>query len=326
VIQIQDNHVYGGPLSIPLQDGVHLAVEAANGFRPDIRPVGPWRIHTPADAEAAFTLNGLLVEGGLQVCGHVDLTITHCTLVPGRTLLEDGLPEFPDLDSLRAATIAGVCESLDTPSVTIEHSITGPLRLPAVCESLVLRDSIVQAQAVGSVSQPAIAADDDATAPGPATTIERSTVWGEIYVRELVASETIFNHRVRVERLQTGCVRFSYVPAASTTPRRYRCQPDLALDRKAQRLGLDSADDLKPRERAPVLARLWPAYTSAHYGDPGYAQLSQRCAEEIRTGAADGSEIGVFGSLKQPQREANLRMRLEEYLPFGLEPGLIYVT
>jgi hypothetical protein len=36
--------------------------------------------------------------------------------------------------------------------------------------------------------------------------------------------------------------------------------------------------------------------------------------------------MGAFSSLKQPQREANLRIRLEEYLPFGLEAGLIYVT
>jgi len=63
-----------------------------------------------------------------------------------------------------------------------------------------------------------------------------------------------------------------------------------------------------------------------HYGHPAYAQLGLTCAEEISTGAEDGSEMGVFSSLKQPQREANLRIRLEEYLPFGLEAGLIYVT
>ena len=34
--------------------------------------------------------------------------------------------------------------------------------------------------------------------------------------------------------------------------------------------------------------------------------------------------MGAFSHLKQPQR--NLRLRLGEYLPFGLEPGLIYVT
>jgi hypothetical protein len=36
--------------------------------------------------------------------------------------------------------------------------------------------------------------------------------------------------------------------------------------------------------------------------------------------------MGAFHDLMQPQRETNLRIRLEEYLPFGLVPGLIYVT
>ena len=73
-------------------------------------------------------------------------------------------------------------------------------------------------------------------------------------------------------------------------------------------------------------ARVIPVFTSIHYGDPGYAQLHLRCPVEIRTGAEDGSEMGVFCHLKQPQRETNLRIRLEEYLPFGLDAGVIYVT
>ena len=36
--------------------------------------------------------------------------------------------------------------------------------------------------------------------------------------------------------------------------------------------------------------------------------------------------MGVFSRLWQPQRETNLKIRLDEYLPFGLVPGLIYVT
>ena len=36
--------------------------------------------------------------------------------------------------------------------------------------------------------------------------------------------------------------------------------------------------------------------------------------------------MGVYCQLKQPQRESNLRIRLDEYLPFSLEAGLIYVT
>jgi hypothetical protein len=129
------------------------------------------------------------------------------------------------------------------------------------------------------------------------------------------------------ERRQAGCARFSYVPEGSyQTPRRYRCQPDLALAQRAKELLLASEDDLPPAERAPVQARLRPSFTSVHYGHPAYAQLGLTCAEEIRTGAGDGSEMGAFSSLKQPQREANLRIRLEEYLPFSLEAGLIYVT
>jgi hypothetical protein len=36
--------------------------------------------------------------------------------------------------------------------------------------------------------------------------------------------------------------------------------------------------------------------------------------------------MGAFARLRQPQRETNLRIRLDEYLPFGLHPALIYVT
>ncbi len=79
-------------------------------------------------------------------------------------------------------------------------------------------------------------------------------------------------------------------------------------------------------EKMLILSRLQPRFTSTHYGDPGYAQLSQSCAPEIRTGGEDGSEMGVFYYLKQPQREANLRASLDEYLRFGLEAGIFYVT
>jgi hypothetical protein len=36
--------------------------------------------------------------------------------------------------------------------------------------------------------------------------------------------------------------------------------------------------------------------------------------------------MGVTCHLQQPQREANLRRRLQEYLPVGLEAGLLFVT
>jgi hypothetical protein len=105
------------------------------------------------------------------------------------------------------------------------------------------------------------------------------------------------------------------VPGGSTTPRRFRCQPDLALT------GVTS-----PAAIAATRARLVPAFTSTEYGDPGYGQLAIGCARELRTGAEDGSEMGAFSSLKQPQREANLRIALDEYLRSGLDAGIFYVT
>jgi hypothetical protein len=74
------------------------------------------------------------------------------------------------------------------------------------------------------------------------------------------------------------------------------------------------------------IRRVRPTFTTTHYGQPAYMQLSRACAREIGQGAADRAEMGAFHLLLQPYRETNLRVRLEEYLPFGLEPGLVHVT
>ncbi|MDB5732484.1 MAG: hypothetical protein JWQ03_2379, partial [Variovorax sp.] len=78
--------------------------------------------------------------------------------------------------------------------------------------------------------------------------------------------------------------------------------------------------------RAEVAALIRPLFVSRRYGDPGYGQLEQRCAPQIGAGAESGAEMGAFEFLKQPQRLANLREALDEYLRFGLEAGLFFVT
>ena len=82
----------------------------------------------------------------------------------------------------------------------------------------------------------------------------------------------------------------------------------------------------KLAQKLQIINQLQPNFTSVTYGDPGYAQLRQTCPEEIGSGAEDGAEMGVFNSLKQPQREANLLASLDEYLRFGLEAGIFYIT
>ena len=178
---------------------------------------------------------------------------------------------------------------------------------------------------------PAIGADRSGAQPGPPTILERVTVLGPAHMKELtLASEVIFTDRVRAVRRQSGCVRFSYVPPGSQTPRCFRCQPELAIASALEQAQQQAGGPLDPAAteaiRQQILGRLTPTFTSTQYGDPAYGQLSLTCPAEIRTGAEDGSEMGAFSFLKQPQRTANLQSNLEEYLRFGLEAGIFFVT
>jgi len=61
------------------------------------------------------------------------------------------------------------------------------------------------------------------------------------------------------------------------------------------------------------------------FGHPASMQLSASCPTAITQGAEDGGEMGAFHLLQQPQRLANLRTALEEYLRVGLEAGAFFV-
>jgi hypothetical protein len=179
--------------------------------------------------------------------------------------------------------------------LVLRRSITGPLAVPEPIRGLAIADCVVD----GTTGSPEGAVLAETTE----CDLQRSTVLGPVRVQILSASECIFTGAVTAARRQVGCVRFSYVPPGSAVPRRYRCQPD-----------------------AGASARVVPAFTSRRYGDPGYAQLARRCAGEIRTGAEGGGEMGAFRFLEQPQREANLRGALQDYLRLGLEVGVVHVT
>lgn len=312
IIQIEDSATYVLPagLTIPATTaGRELRIQAKNGERPtlvgDVAVAGTQLSH--------LTLDGLLISGQLALQGElVDLEIRHCTLVPGNTLGVDGDPLQPTTASLLGTTTTG------RQAITIERSILGPIRLPADQHELAISDSIVDAPA-GGANRIAIAAPGGGNnpGPGPETSIVGSTVFGRVNVRALtLGSDSIFfAGPLLCERRQVGCLRFSYLDTeSSTAPRRYRCQPDLAIQ------------NAPPADKALVELRVQPWFTSVRYGEPGYAQLARSGPCEIATGAEDGSEMGAFSFLRQPQREANLRLRLDEYLPFGLEPGLVHVT
>lgn len=340
VIRILDSRTYALPASVTLSGGHGLIIEAADGQRPLLRTavVGGVDQGLVIDAkvtqatEAALTLSGVAVEGFLHVKGDLNrLRLLHSTLVPGRHLSpETGKPLSSEASLVADGTAAGKRINSHL-RLEIAASVTGSLRLPEHAAGLWLLDSIVDGTRAGGARGTAIAATGTSDQPGPPATLERVTVLGPSYFKRLaLASEVIFTGPVKVTRRQSGCVRFSFVPAGSVTPRRYRCQGDLAVEREVARQEEASGATLSETERQKVAAAIvsWlvPAFTAVYYGFPGYAQLGLGCPREISTGAEDGSEMGAFSSLGQPQRQTNLRIRLDEYLPFGLEPGLIYVT
>jgi hypothetical protein len=65
-------------------------------------------------------------------------------------------------------------------------------------------------------------------------------------------------------------------------------------------------------------------FYSLRYGHPAYAKLLPNTDPAIRQGADDAGEMGAFHFLLAPLREADLRIRLQEYMPVGLEFGIFY--
>lgn len=320
VVEIKDNHRYQEALSINLVSGERVELRAADVQRPLLAPNNDLQIS--GDNEAELTLNGLLISGAaLHIGGRLQtLRLRHCTLVPGISLKIDGTAQQPEKASLVIEVEPG-----HPLTVEIDHCITGPLRLPAEGVQLTIRDSIIDAPPLKDQSAVALAASDDGLLPGPATTMERTTVMGTVHVKELtLTSNCIFTDPVVAEQRQAGCARFSFVPTGSQTPRRYRCQPDLAIQ---QATGSAQSTTTQQNQLSDAIrAWLQPDYTSKDYGQPAFGQLGGACPLVIRTGADDGAEMGAFHDLFQPQREANLRARLNEFLRFSLEAGIFYAT
>jgi hypothetical protein len=308
VVEIGDTGRYQETPTVQIDTPGAIELRAANRCRPTL--VLDAAMQIAGAAKGAVTLNGLLICAGtgftddvlVQLGGSLTrLTIQHCTLVPGHALEVGGDPRHRDKPSL-------IVEAGNV-DVTIDHSIIGGLRL-APGAPMQISDSIVDAIEETAV---AVAAPDGSGAAG-ALKVENSTLIGKVHTTLLEASNTIFlaelsegdtwTAPVRAQRKQAGCVRFSYLPMSASVPRRYYCQPHAA---------------------GPE-ARLRPQFASLRYGEPGYGRLSQGCAREIRAGADDESEMGAFHKLYQPQRETNLRVRLNEYLRIGLEAGIFYAT
>ncbi|SYX83998.1 hypothetical protein [Paenibacillus alvei] len=335
-VQILDSGRYSETPIINVAANQRIELRADDGKRPHLLLNNTLQIS--GDENTEVILNGLLISGGaLHVSGKLErLTLRHCTLVPGLTLDNLGEPQQPGEASLIVQT------DPEYPiSILIDHCIIGPLRMPADGVKLTVKDSIINApplpgrrdKTLDKISMHpgvALASDAEGPVPGPATIFERVTVFGKVSVQEIVlASNCLFTEQVTSVRRQTGCMRFSYVPVGSKTPRCYCCQPNLAVQQAiADELKLNPSLSKTEQEQISeqVRDRIKPGFTQKIYGQPAFAQLDWRTPLEIRTGADDGAEMGAFHDVFQAQREANLISHLDEFLKFGMEAGLFYVT
>jgi hypothetical protein len=259
----------------------HLAIQAAPGRRPVL--VGDFALK--GNASTRLSLGGLLLDGALRLQGRLNaVTLRHCSLVPGK------------------GGIAHTGSGTDL-ELSLYRCLSGPLRSNRPLAAVVLRDCLIDGE--GGL---AIDINDSPL------TVSASTLLGTTAAGRLEAGNSLFDGLVDIARRQEGCVRYSYLPPKSATPRRHRCQPDLVMT------------DLPAADAAREATRVTPAFTSTRFATPAYGQLTRSTAREIRTGADNGAEMGVWNLLQQPQREANLSLALDEYLRFGLEAAAIFVN
>ena len=340
VIEIADNGVYVELINIQLNTGQSLQLRAANGARPAIRLLD-WHTDLPDSLTVTlargshFTLDGLLVTGRAvhfrngqtsettdlpQETGPATIHIRHCTLVPGWGLHNDCGPQRPAEPSLELFDVQA--------RVGIEHSILGPTQ---ISEDQVLTDPL--SISISDSILDALSGDREALGgPGhpvahAVLTIRRCTVLGIVDVHAIeLAENCIFGNCLNVARRQLGCMRFCYVPFGCRTPRRYHCQPDLATQAARDKLPRAASDAEIKAAQERARERVRPQFNGERYGTPDYCQLAGTCAEEITRGADDESEIGAFHDLYQPQRAANLRARLDEYMPAGMQAGVIFAS
>jgi hypothetical protein len=138
--------------------------------------------------------------------------------------------------------------------------------------------------------------------------LNRVTVLGRVIARRLHATDSILHGFTVAEDPGNGCFRYSAATAGSRLP---------------------------PGFNSVSLSSGAAVFTSTAFGHPGYGQLLDTADRAIvgghqgRTllaGSSAGEQLGAFPAQGGPARERALRVKYNEYLPFGLVPVIVHVT
>lgn len=259
---------------------------------------------TAASPPPAGGRAGVLVLDGLEVTGGVSLakdavsalTVRHCTIrAPGAAAIETSA-------------------ALNQVDVAIRRSIVGRIRLDfgaaAADGTLAIEESLVSADGAAGAA---------ISAASIAARLNDVTIFGDSAFKSLEATNVIFAGAGIVTRKQAGCVRFSWIAAGSQMPRRYRCQPDLAIAAAAEKKG----GPLTAAEQLTVRLGVTPLFLDRALDEPTAAMLHPLTGAAVATGGEGDCEMGVFARAAERLRMLNIESLFEDYLPFGLEAGLI---
>jgi hypothetical protein len=282
---------FGGTMDCPAATAIPAGAEAklwsGNGLWPTLRITGSWTI--TGGQRSKLELRGLRLFNGtltIDANGVDELRIADCTFDPHTTTIEIRDPG---------------CR------VVIERSIIGRVRL-APGAVIDITDSVIDGH--DPASQAICAADGSQAGTLSA---ERSTFIGDVRVLgmgevgnclfAIRAGRTATTPPVDVDRTQSGCLRFSALPAGSRTPRRYRCYPAHG-------------------DPAPVT----PVFASLTYGEAAYATLIAANPAGITLGAENGGEMGVMNGLSWQRRRRALVQELPEWVPFGMATATLLLN
>jgi hypothetical protein len=237
------------------------------------------------------------VASSITLTGTWDrVEINHCTLDPGGEQMRYIDPD-DDEEKCRVVKyvileIAGYIEEL-----VIDHSIVGPIlgTLAGLntCSvgKLIIRDSIVM-----SIDSDIRQVIDVALGN---VHIERSTILGGITANRLYVTDSLVTGTGAITDRQNGCFRFS-AGVNGDWPRPYESH---------------------------FLTEFDPAWIeSQRFGDPNFTRLSDAAPLEIRTGAENHCEMGVWNHLLEEIKHADLRAKLGEFMPFDLDMQLVTET
>jgi hypothetical protein len=281
------------PATITVAAGQTLVIRAGDLFWPTLM-LGAV-VELTGGPGSQLVLDGFLIEGagltipamaGSTANGLQRVTLRNCTLVPGLALARAGKPVSPGIPSITNAAPDTV--------LVLDRCVTGPIRAVAGSQ-LRISDTILDA---ADAASPVVAglADPD---PCGGLWIYNATVRGAVRATTLaLASNALFIGAVAAREVQSGIVRFSFLPDDFVGPRRYSC-----VDTSAT-----------------------PVFHSWQVGSADYGRLSASASPALLTGADDGGEIGAWHGARDSLIEDGMHVRLAEYTRFGLDSGVRHAT